>query len=255
MRAVVVVVGLVLAGVASPATAAPQGTITLQGNTSAWAMIDIPRDVTIDARGITATGGGRFGGFYVDFGGQENLGAVWLRDYHMPGEPGGHVSGLDIHSGNVSRGRYRIYLVADGPMTVRIPVTGMTSRTLRPTNRTTASVSVQHLPVRGFRVEGRQPVTAAKRSVSFSSILIDDTQVMVGSIAVCLTKPEGYCDSGGWDNARHAFFVSPQGPYTFGFTIMYSPGVKAGRFDAVQSAENVAGIKHAVGASFTLALV
>lgn len=254
MRVAAAAAGLVLAGVVAPVAAAPRGTITLQGSTSVWTTFDVPAGITMDHRAMTVTSAGRFGGFYVDFRGEFNLGALWLRDYHPPSEPGGHVTGLGP-TREVPRGRHRIYLVADGPTTVRIPVTGMTSRTLRPTRRTTASLTVQHLPRKGLGVAGRQPVLAAPRSVSFSSIMLDDTMVFAGTLAVCLTEPEGICNSGGWDSSRFGWLVNPYGAHPFVFTISYAPGARAGRLDAVQSAENVAGIAYALGASFTLALV
>jgi hypothetical protein len=254
-RVAAIAAGILLAGGVTPVTAAPSGTLTLTGSTSAWTTLDVPAGVGLDTEQTEVAGRGRFGGFFVDTDERHQTGVIWLRGFKPPGEPGEVMNGLGPGNGELPRGRVRIYLVADGPTTVRIPVTGMASRTIRPGNRTTAAGSVQELR-HGKRIArlGRQPVNAARRSVSMSAILLDDTQVFVGTISVCLTRPEGKCDSGGMDSGRAGWYVNPYGAYPFIWEVAYAPGVIWGRLDAVQEAENVAGIAYAAGGSFTLAL-
>lgn len=254
IRAVLATAGLVLTAAAKPSHAAPPSTITVQGASTAWTTFDVPANVTLDYRNARVTTSGRFGGFYLDisreFGG---VGAVMLRDFHAPGDTP-HTQAMGVGPGDIARGRYRLYLVADAYTVVRIPVRGMTSRTVRPTSRTDAAAAVQKLTPTALGVRGRQPVLAARRSVAFSSILLDDVQLFAGNLAVCITKVEQSCGSGA-DGARTGYFVNPYGAYPFVWTVVYAPGAKSGRLDAVQEAENVAGVKYAVGASFTLTLV
>lgn len=248
---------VVLSATTLPGHAAPPaGTLTLRGSTSAWTTFDVPAGVTLDVSGATVTTSGRFGGFYLDstHADGRRVGVVRLRDYHVPGDTA-HLQELSTEPGTLPQGRYRLYLIADTATVVKIPVTGMASRVLRPANRTAASAAVQVLRPDGIAVQGRQPVTAARRSVSLSSVLLDDVQVFVGTISACLTAPGGACNSGRIDGGRAGYYVNPYGAYPFVFTVVYPPGTKAGRVDAVQEAENVAGITYAAGASFTLALV
>lgn len=250
-----VVAAFLTAPVASNAAPAA-GTITLQGGTSAWTTFDVPAPLTLDLGRVTVTTSGRFGGFYLDAvapDGPRN-GIVSLRDYHVPGDTP-YVERLGTDTTRFPRGRYRLYLIADTTTVVKIPVTGVPSRALRPANRTVATASVQELRRNGLAVQGRQPVTAARRSVSFSSVMLDDVQVFAGTISACLTAPGGACNSGGQDAGRAGWYVNPYGAYPFVFTVVYAPGLKAGRLDAVQEAENVAGTTYAAGASFTLGLV
>lgn len=257
VRAVVAAVVAALLTATVPSDAAPPaGTLTLQGGTTAWMTFDAPAALTLDLRGATVTTSGRFGGFYLDALAADGPrdGVVKLRDYRVPGDTP-DVQRLGTGAGSVPRGRYRLYLIADGSTVVKIPVTGMAGRVLRPTNRSVAAASVQVLRPNGIAVQGRQPVSAARRSVSLSSVMLDDVQVFAGTISACLTAPGGACNSGGPDSGRAGYYVNPYGAYPFVFTVVYIPGMKAGRLDAVQEAENVAGITYAAGASFTLALV
>lgn len=252
VRTAAAAAALLVAAAVTPAVAAQSGTITIHGSTSAWTALDVPAGVAMDLSRATVSGAGRYGGFYVDLGGEHGVGMVRLRDFHVPqGTP--HLQNIG-DSGEVPRGHHTIYLLADGATTVRIPVTGMASRTLRPARRATAVAYVQELRRDALAMLGRQSLAVARRSVSFSSLLLDDTQVFVGTLSACLTSPGGICNSGKEDGGRLGYYVNPYGAYPFGWTVVYPPGVKSGRLDAVQEAENVAGISFAIGASFTLAL-
>jgi hypothetical protein len=155
----------------------------------------------------------------------------------------------------LSAGRYRVYFIGDAPGTVSVPVTGSASRKIHPTEPTAASAQVQRLPVQQMtHVEGRQPISLAPRSVSLSTVLIGRSRAYVGTLGACLTTPGGECD-GGADGTYTGYAVSPTSEFDYSFTVSYADGAKqAGRHDARQTAENIAGITFGIGASFTLRL-
>lgn len=249
-----VLVAVAAAG-AGRVEAAPTGTLTIEGDVSAWTDVVLPAGVTFDLKRATVSGNGRFAGFYVDarVADGRRIGMLSMRDFHAPGDaPEAQPLGTDPPT--LPPGAYRIYLIADGRTSVRVPVDGMASRTVRPARVTKAAVAVQRLPVTGVAVSGRQPMTAARRSLSLSTLLLDDVLAFAGTIAVCVTSHGGRCDGDRADGTRLGYYVNPSGPYPFIWTVVYPPGTMAGRLDAVQEAQNVAGVTHAVGASFTLDL-
>lgn len=62
------------------------------------------------------------------------------RVLHGPGQAGITMSLADRRDKTLQAGRYRFYLLADGPATVRIPAAGSTGRALRPSVPATAAV-------------------------------------------------------------------------------------------------------------------
>ena len=208
----------------------------------------------------TVTTKGRFGGFYLEpESGDEaatpgrSIGVVVLDEVHAPNEPPFPLP-LSDPGGTVRAGRYRIYLIADGPAQVKIPIDGSGSRRVAVTRPANASALVEQLPVSAVSVEGMQPITLARRSVSLSTILVGRFRGYVGTIGACLAETESTCP--GADGAYTGFFVSPIDEVNFSWTVFYKPGAKpAGNYDARQTATNAAGITYGIGATFTLSLV
>jgi hypothetical protein len=157
-------------------------------------------------------------------------------------------------------GRYRFYIVAAGPATVRLPVSNGPSTSLRPTHIAYSETTVapnallnpleasnkQHMSVRGTR------------SVSFSTITVGRFHAYAGQIEACLALPGKACGSAtptSVDGVYTGWFVSPINTVDFTWLVGYGPGaLKAGNYDAVQSALNATTIQFATSAAFTLAL-
>ena len=258
-------VGAVLFAV--PAPASPSAQLTLTGKRTAYVDVTIKVRTAFDFAHATVSGGGSYVGVYaeaIDKPVSErpkpgaSIGLIQIRDYHGPGE-----SSYEMQLGSdpyLMPGRYRFYLVADGPAIVRLPVSGAMSTSLHPRHATYAQAAVapnallnpleasnkQHMSVRGTR------------SVSLSTITVGRFHAYAGQIEACLTFPGKACGSAtstSVDGTYTGWFVSPINTVDFTWLIGYAPGaLKPGNYDAVQSALNATTIQFATSAAFTLAL-
>ena len=263
---------MVLVTVASTVSthAATPAVIVLQGTRTASVDVTLRSALTFDMASMTASGRGRFVGFYVDAIGSAqraaqdgHVGGVIPRDLHPPGVGEGWIVPIWNHSDSgqtLQAGRYRFYLIADGPSTVRVPLRLGRSQTLRPTRPATSTL-VSKADALVSRVEAKnvQSITVSgARNVSFSVLLLGKFRVYAGDIGTCLRKPETPCGSAtntGIDGAWTGAAVSPLSDADFGWTTVYSPGaLPPGRYEAWLGALNAGGLTYATGAAFTLAL-
>lgn len=253
--------------VSSPTWASPSGTLTLQGSRTSSVDITLTAETSFDLSRMTTVGRGRFIGFYAEAidrphndrvgTDHDRVGGVNLRDFHGPGEPPPTVP--LVQSSTLRPGRFRLYLLADGPSTLRVPVQGLTSKTFRPTRleRATSAVKTDIL-VNQVQADNTQPIIlTGKRAISAAYILVGNWRVYAGDIGACLRKPEGQCGAytNGADGAYWSQGVSPLQPtaQVFGFT--YQPGtLPPGRYDAWEGALNAGTLDFASGAAFSLTL-
>ena len=265
----VVMAAALLAPASSGAWAQQGSSFRIAGPRSASVDFVLQQATTFDVDKNSSSGSGRYVGFYVeaidrpyaerDAAGR-NLGLVSLRDFHPPGEPG-LTLGLGVNrSGTLQPGRYRAYLLADGPSSVSVPITGSRNLRLSPTRpeRTVADVQPDILasPVsasnrRGIRLTG-------PRTLAVSSVLVGRFRAYAGQIEACLATPESDCGSDaarGADGTYAGWMVSPLNDIAFSFTLEYQPGVlKPGSYDGVQYALNGTTLQFASGAAFALSL-
>ncbi|MEO6204970.1 MAG: hypothetical protein ABIO67_06265 [Mycobacteriales bacterium] len=265
-----VVLSLLAAGSTVRADAATTAVMVLQGSRTASVDITLSSATTFDVAAMTVTGSWRFVGFYVDAIGAAqsqpqvgNVGAVIPRDFHPPGAREGYTVPFWNRSDSGSTlepGRYRFYLLTDGPGTVRVPLKAGRSMTLRPVRAATAAlVSKQNILISPVEAKNVQPITVAgTRNVSFSALVLGKFRVFAGDIGACLRKPESQCGSatnGGMDGPFTGAAISPLEDADFGFVVTYSPGaIPPGRYEVWQGALNVGGLTYATGVAFTLSL-
>ena len=258
---------LVLAAVVRPATAAAPAALVLQGSRTASTDITLRSATTFDLLHVTTTGRGRFVGFYVETldrpASQRDqdgtfTGVVQLRDVHEPGEAGIQMSLGSSVSPTLPAGHYRVYLLADGPARVSVPIKGVGGLSLRPTRAERAAVAADPDILKSrIQAANRQRLNVAgARSIDFSVVLMGRFRAFVGDFAACLTKPEGECgDVAGIDGAWTGWIVSPLAETSFAFAIIYLPGlVKQGAYDGVQQVTDAAMLQFASGGAFTLTL-
>jgi hypothetical protein len=162
-------------------------------------------------------------------------------------------------SRTLSPGRYRIYLLADGPTELVLPVHGSTERRLRP-SRVARVAFAQRADIlkSAIEAENAQPLTlVGARTVSLSTILIGRFRAYVGEVGACLRLAEAECGSTtrGGDGSYTGYVVSPLSDIDMSFTSSYAPGaLKPGRYEAYQAALNATTLKYASGAALSLSL-
>jgi len=269
MRLRTLLVAALLGGVtlAIPVQAAGPQALTLEGSRTAWVELTLPEPTTFDMQHLAITNKGRFAGFYVEaidprlrteWTAAAGLGAVLLRDLHAPGEGGITLELAHPDGATLAAGRYRLYLIADGTASVRIPISGSLGRRLRPTTPTTADVAAKSsILTSPIQASNTQPITVrGKRNITTSAILVGDFRLYAGQIGACLHQPEGDCGEHGVDGSWSGWMLAPLQDYNLLWQVGYLPGVLGPRrYDAWQGALDAATLQYASGAAFSLALV
>lgn len=254
------------------ARAAPQPAIlSLEGSRTASIDVTLKSKLTFDytAASGSITGKGVYSGFYAEAidkpaelrtADGSSVGLVSMRDYHGPGETA-HVLNLAASFGTtLNAGRYRFYLLAQGPTSVRLPISGATSYSLHPTKSAFASAvartDILTDPVEAFN---RQPLRLeGPRSVAVASLLVGRFRAYLGLLGACINTPGFDCGQGrttAGDSGRSLEMVSPLQDLELSWNVLYEPGVlPAGTYDAIQEATDAATLQYASGAAFALAL-
>lgn len=264
LMCVVFAVGVVLT--AGHAGAAPGDELVLQGSRTASIDITLAADTTFDLEQLAMTGSGRFVGFYAEAldvpvarrtEPRRHLGAVQIRDWRAPGQPGLTLSFGPRGENTLGAGRYRVYLLADGRSTVRIPTTGGLDRRLSPARSASASVAADgDILTSPFDASNTQPLQiSGQRNVSFSGILVGQFRAYVGTIGVCLRSPQAQCGEQRVDGGFAGYTLSPLSDTDLAFVVEYQPGVLSpGAYVADQGATNATTLQYASAAAFSLAL-
>ena len=251
-----------------PASAAGE-TITLSGSRTASVDVTFAEDTTFDLAKLTSTGAGRFAGFYAEalgvapaqrLDGNRHAGAVMFRDVHEPGAAGYVFSFVATLPSTLKAGRYRLYLLADGPTRVRVPVSGIGSLRLVPSRPAVAAVASDP-DILTSAVEARnvQPLAiTCDRTISMSALLVGGFRAYAGQIGTCLRRPESECGTAttsGVDGPFTGVGIDPVEDYGMAWRVSYQPGsLTPGRYEAYQGAVNVGGLRYASAAAFSLTL-
>lgn len=252
---------LVVAAVPIPARAA-DGVLTLTGSATAYTTMTFAKAVTFDVWRPQAQRWGRFAGFYVEPVGKPDsqahasdgyrTGTLLAREMRPPGQAPEAMPFAVTET--VRPGTYRIYLIADGPTTLAVKVKGLTSRTITPRTRTGTAFTLENLQPHLNRVRNRDPLLGGRRSLALSMVLVGDVKVVyAGSIGACVVEPEGPCGRN-MDGEYSGVIVNPELKYSFGFAVVYQPGMRNGRLEAVQMASNATGFDYVIGMGFALTL-
>lgn len=142
---IAVAVALAVASLyATPGQAAAPKPLVLRAKSTASVDVTFTRAVTIDPDAVRVSGGRNYAGYYLHpLSGPllNGTGALFLHGYRVPSAP--HVKWLPMPVGlgdfsqtfprTIPAGRYRVYVLADAPVEVRVPVTGYTARTIQAT--------------------------------------------------------------------------------------------------------------------------
>lgn len=260
-------VGLVAAS--NHSLAAPPGEILLEGSRTAWVDLSLSTTVTIDYGRSTLTGKGAFVGFYAEslskpvnarYAVGSTIGAVTLRDFHGPGDTGVTENLAPGFARQLQPGRYRFYLLADGPATVRLAVEGGPRLRLKPTSPTRATAAIrQDILQDPLRAGNTQPLeVTGVRSLVTSSILLGRFRAFAGQVGACVAVPAQTCGSGsdsGADGPYNGFLINPSKDIEYLFGVVYEPGaLRPGSYEARQTAINATTLQYASGAAFALSL-
>lgn len=267
VRAVVLVGVLAVSSIGSGlSSAAPVEQFVLEGGRTASVDVVLTADTTFDLGNFEAKSAGRFVGFYAESLDKPvsqrtnvgaRVGAVTIRDWHAPGQPGLSLSFGSPTSNVLHAGRYRFYLLADGPSRVSVRVQGTRSRVIRPARPAVATVAASSdILTSPIDASNTQPIElAGERTISFSAVLLGKFRAYVGTLGVCLRRPETSCGSKGVDGGFTGYMLSPLSDVDFAYVIEYAPGaLPKGQYEARQAATNVATLQYASGAAFSLAL-
>lgn len=125
---------------------APKPVLLFRATSSASVDVTFSRTVTIDPEAVRVSGGNRFAGFYLHpLAGPllDGTGALFVHGYRLPSVPSVRWLPMPLGLGDfgqayprkIPAGRYRLYVLADAPVDIRVPVTGSTTRTIRATRR------------------------------------------------------------------------------------------------------------------------
>ena len=159
-------------------------------------------------------------------------------------------------------GLYRVYLLADGPAKIRIPMTkGTHSKTIRPTHPTPARWTAEEIPLTAPGVVNdsvSQPLRVTSDSLTLSSIyLYSNAGVTVQNVAACLRDrpeeappPEQNCEGGGAIGP----VIHAQQDYALEFTYVYPPGAVAPRNYYTFANARAATVDRVMGSGVTIQL-
>ena len=271
-RTAVTTAGLLAAliGLSLTPVSADVATLVLTGKQSASIEVTFAASTTLDLGHMETTGAGRFAGMYAEAlntavdqqpgGSDQRAGAMVFRDVHEPGSPGYVFPLIGSLSRTLKAGRYRLYLLADGPTQVRVPISGGRSLQLRPSRPVVTAVAsdpdILASPIKATNVQPLK-VTGA-RSLNLSALLVGGFRAYAGQIGTCLRRPENECGSAtnsGADGPFTGAAIDPVEDFGMAWSVTYQPGTLGpGRYEAYQGAVNAAGLKFASGAAFSLSL-
>ena len=273
MRRVLLAIVLTLGAVAPAgraALAAPgAASITLTGARTSFVDVRFDREFSLDERSTEIDSEGRFGGWALHAldapKGDEKpaiAGAYVLQDV-APTAPeyGPHVFTLNTGEVTFPAGRYRVYLLADGPAEVRVDFAkGGVTKTLHPKRATGARWTAADIPFTAPGVVNdslSQPLRVNSNSLTISSLyLYSEEGATVQSVTTCLRDQaeappaEQECEGGGWAG----YVIHAQQDYVFNLNTIYPPGsIEGGQYFAFAKARATK-VERAIGLAVSIDL-
>jgi len=254
---------------APPATASVSGHLTLVGSRSSSIEVRLPARTTLDLTHMRVRGHSRYAGIYMEAIDRPpavrddlalHIGALFIRSLHAP-DGAGLTLGFDGQRTNeIAAGRYRVYLLTDAPTRVTIPISGVPTITLRPTQPARTSFAARHDILRSqVEAQNLQPMqVAGARNISLSTLLVGSFRAYAGDIGACLQPAASNgCDATprAQDGDYTNYALSPLEDLDISFTVTYHPGVlQPGNYRAYQHALNATTLQYATAAAFSLSL-
>jgi hypothetical protein len=275
MQRVLLLTVLTMAAIApagGAAVADPGGaSITLVGTRTSFVDVRFNEKFQLDHFETKIDSKGDFAGWLIHPLGQplsydkgDFQGAYMIRDV-APSNPeyGPNLFSISLRERTFAPGLYRLYLFADGPVKVRIPMLeGATSKTIRPHQRTTARWTAEDIPLIAPRVVAdsvSQPFRVKRDSLTFSSIYLysDDGVTAQQTTQACLRESpeeapllEQNCERGGIMGA----VSHPLQDYAFVLTYVYPPRSMATDNYYTFAKARAATVDRVMGVGFTIQL-
>jgi hypothetical protein len=182
----------------APASAAPSEGILLRGSRTAYVDLYVYENTTIDTASLRVTGGRSYAGFFLAPApaNRDTVGALVMPRVGASGSSAASMMRLG-DSWDVQAGKYRAYLIADGPAEVFIPIAGQGLRGWVPTRSASFSVRGADFSVpaggvsghhrRNLTLRARSLVVAAGRATSTSVTAVDHLNACVSASGECST--------------------------------------------------------------------
>ena len=242
------------------------GSISITGQRTAYMDVKFDEKFTLDEEATSIDSDGTFAGWMMHRLGQDfdiskgNVaGAYVISDIVPPDEvEESFLFNVGFKSKNLAPGTYRVYLLADAPTRIEIPIAkGASSMKLRPTHRTDAIATTVDLAVTAGSVNDTKytPVEVTNNTMTVSHLFFSAGQgITVQDVQACVKQemdPVEGCEEGG----IAGYVIHPLQTYLFALSSYYEPGVLApGDHYAFQRAIAGVVLERVVGASLSVEL-
>ena len=180
----------------APSFADPADGILLRGSRTAYVDLYIYENTTIDAASLRITGGRSFAGFFLAPApaNRDTVGALVMPRVGATGDSAASMVKLG-QSWDVQAGKYRAFLIADGPAEVFVPIAGQGLRgwvanraaplSVRPLDFDVPAGASQHHQQKNMTLRARSLVVTAGRATSTSVTAVDHLQACVSASGEC----------------------------------------------------------------------
>jgi hypothetical protein len=185
---------LVLCALAVPSRAAADEGILLRGSRNAYVDLYVYENTTVDPDALRLRGGHSYVGFFMSPApaNRDTVGALKMPRVGATGASGAELMRLG-QSWTLQAGKYRVFLLTDGPAEVFIPIAGQGYRGWKPSHRAAVSLRRADFSVAAGSVTGSKhlPVSLRSRSLVVAAGLASSTSLTaVDQIDVCVTAAE-----------------------------------------------------------------
>lgn len=224
---------LLVLGALVPLSSAAEGEgMRIRGRLTTYVDITVPSTFTVSDTSIEIASSGRFAGFYLlpDTSARPTVGALSLR--RAPGKP------IQIgESWTLYPGGYRLYLLAETPTDVFVPIDGFAARTYVPTRRGDVRLHSLDFVVGAEDMSAerriRLPLRGKRTLVAAADFATSTALTGADAVRTCVVKASVSC--------RRALVPTLRAPASEARSA--SAGVQlAGTYDAVFAVERAAGI-------------
>jgi hypothetical protein len=183
---------LVLVSLVVPAFATPDDGILLHGSRTAYVDLYVYVNTTITAADVRMSTKGSYVGFYMSPApaNRDTVGALVMPRVGATGATSADVMKLG-QSWDVQAGKYRVFLLTDGPADVFIPIAGQGYRGWVPRGRAPFSVRPANFDVAAGSIGDTQrvPVAARARSLVVAAAVASSASLTgVDQLTACVTS-------------------------------------------------------------------